>query len=151
MYEPVWMKERQVGQQNQDFVDMTKVDFIPQLPLSDVQLIWWAWMNGTIMLRGCTTPVQVQIRYRQILTPPVKRTDNLIVTLAENFLGPETAYLAMCSLPDGNMQIIKSMKLLAERNLENVIAEAVKGLLNLPAKRRPYHRGRGRSRAIRDF
>jgi hypothetical protein len=151
MLEPIWMKERSVGQANADFVDMTKVDYIPQLPLSGNQLVWWAWMNGVIMLRGCLTPVQVQLRFRQILTPPKKNTDLLTVTNAETFLGAETAYLAMISLPDGNRGIITGVKSLAERNLENVIAEAVKGLQNLPAKRRPYHRGRGRSRAIRDF
>lgn len=151
MLEPIWMKERALGQANQDFVDMLKVDYIPQVSLSDTQLIWWSWMNGVIMLRGCTTPVQVQLRYRQQLQPPKKYTDLLVVTNAETFLGAETAYLAMASLPDGNRTIITALKSLAERNLENVIAEAVKGLQNLPAKRRPYHRGRGRSRAIRDF
>src|ERR1039458_2830789 len=30
---PIWVKERQVGQFNQDFVDMTEVDFIPNIDL----------------------------------------------------------------------------------------------------------------------
>src|SRR5258708_4690189 len=30
---PIWMKERQVGQQNRDFIDMVEVDFIPNIDL----------------------------------------------------------------------------------------------------------------------
>src|SRR5438105_2356927 len=31
MIMPIWLKERQVGQTNRDFVDMIEVDFIPNL------------------------------------------------------------------------------------------------------------------------
>jgi len=150
IYEPIWMKERAVGQLNQDFVDMTKVDFIPQTPLG-VQLAWWAWIGGTVMLRGALLPNQIQFRYRRILSPPKTVNDDLVVTLAETFLGPETAYLCIASLPNFDKGVAEAMKALAERNLDNIIGEAVRGLQNLPANRRPYHRGRGRSRAIRDF
>lgn len=150
MIEPIWMKERAIGQSNQDFVDMTKVDFIPNIVLG-VQLTWWAWESGVIKLRGAIVPTQIQLRYRRLLTPPTKATDDLIVTLSDTYLGPETAYLCMTSLPNFDQGVAGAMKALAERNLDNIIAEAVRGLQNLPAKRRPYHRGRGSSRSIRDF
>lgn len=151
MLEPIWMKERAVGQANKDFVDMTQVDFIPQVSLSGIQLIWWAWEHGTILLRGCTSPVQVIIRYKRQLSPPNVPTDDLIVPLAETFLAPETAYMALTSTPNYDEKVARSLKALAERNLENIVSQAVRGLQNLPSKRRPYHRGHGRSRAIRDF
>lgn len=151
MIEPIWMKERAVGQANKDFVDMTKVDFIPNISLSNVQLIWWSWIGQKIIVRGATSPVQIQLRYRKLLSPPNTVTDDLIVTLSDTYLGAETAYLCLVSLPDYDKGVAKALKDLSERNLDNIIAEAVKGLSNLPAKRRPYHRGHGRSRAIRDF
>jgi len=151
MLTPIWMKERAVGQSNKDFVDMTEVEFVPNVSLASNQLIWWCWIGGIILVRGATTPVQVQIRYRRQLTPPVAVTDDLVVTLAETYLGPQTAYIAMTSLPNYDMNIAASLRDQAKENLDNVIRAAVQQLENLPAKRRPYHRGRGRSRAIRDF
>lgn len=152
MLEPVWMKERALGQANKDFVDMTQVDYVPQVSLSGIQLIWWCWIHGTIMVRGATTIVQVMLRYRRQLAAPKYITDDLIVPLAETYLGPETAYLAMSSIPSPDQTVLMNIKTVAEANLEEIVAQAVNGgLQNLPAKRRPYHRGHGRSRAIRDF
>lgn len=148
--EPIWMKERAIGQMDADFVDMTKVDFIPNITLG-TELIWWSWIDDTIMLRGALNSTQVQIRYKRYIQPPNFVTDSLIVPLSETFLGPETAYLALISVPNSSEKVIDGIKSLAERNLDNVVREAVLQLQNLPAKRRPYHRGRGRSRAIRDF
>ena len=150
MIEPIWLKERAIGQMNADFVDMTQVDFIPNIAKGN-QLIWWSWMNGTIMLLGALVNTQVQLRFRQALTPPNTVNDSLVVTLSESFLGPETAYMAMISTRNFDQGVAGALKSLAERNLENIIADAVKSLQNIPAKRRPYHRGRGRSRAVRDF
>ncbi len=150
LLEPIWMKERALGQSDADFVDMTKVDFIPNIPLGN-ELVWWAWIGGTIMFRGSLNICQVQLRYRRYIQPPSFATDNLVVPLAETFLAPETAYMALISTPNFNEKVADSLKALAERNLANVIGYAVKEMQQLPAKRRPYHRGRGRSRAIRDF
>lgn len=148
--EPIWMKERAVGQMNADFVDMTKVDFIPNITLG-TELIWWCWIDDTIMLRGALNSTQVQIRYKRYIQPPNFINDSLIVPLSETFLGPEAAYMAMISTPNFNEKSADALKSLAERNLDNIVREAVMQMQNLPAKRRPYHRGRGRSRAIRDF
>ena len=46
---PIWMKERQLGQWNQDFVDMVEVDFLPNIDL-DVYLHYWCWYQNTILL-----------------------------------------------------------------------------------------------------
>jgi len=150
MLEPIWMKERAIGQMNADFVDMTKVDFIPNIPLGN-ELVWWSWIGSTIMLRGAFVPTQVQLRYKRVLTPPNAAGDSLTVPLAETYLGAETAYLCLASLPNSSQTQMEAIKALGERNLDNLLADAIQGLQTLPAKRRPYHRGRGRSRAVRDF
>src|SRR5690348_7524569 len=48
---PIWLKERQVGQQNVDFTDMVQVSFIPNTQ-QEVYLNYWAWIEEKIMLLG---------------------------------------------------------------------------------------------------
>lgn len=144
---PIWMKERLVGQMQQDFIDMVEVDFVPQINL-DTYLHYWCWYQNKIILRGAINPTQVMLRYQRYLPSPSVNTDSLIVPLAQLFIGPRTAALCLNSLTDGRYQILTVE---ANTNLERILAENVKQLQNTPAKRRPYHRGYGRNRVLRDF
>ena len=146
---PVWIKERSPGQLDTDFVDMTEVDYIPNITKSTDQLVWWSWMGQTIWVLGALTDVEIQIRYNKNLTPPVTVNDPIVVTQGETFLSYRTAALAAGS--SGNTQLNQFLSTQADRNLLTVVNISVKQLQNLPAKRRAYHRGRGRSRVIRDF
>lgn len=145
---PIWMKERQVGQMNQDFVDMVEVDFIPNVPI-DVYLRYWQWYQNTIMLRGSLNPVQVQLRYQRYLPVPGVNTDSLIVPLAQLFVANRTAALAAYSA--GDRQRWEDLTGEALNNLERLMVWNVKELQDLPAKRRPYHRGYGINRILRSF
>lgn len=146
--EPIYMKERSVGQLNTDFVDMTEVDFLPNLQKS-TELIWWCWQGQKIMLLGALNAVEVQLRYMGSLVPPTKVTDDIVVIMGELYLSYRTASLAM----EAARQFDVAYKLysVAKGHLDTIIRINVKQLQNLPANRRPYHRGRGRSRTIRDF
>jgi hypothetical protein len=145
LVEPIWMKERQVGQLNEDFADMQEVDFIPNVRQS-TELVWWCWQEEKIIFLGATNNVEVQLRYRRYLTTPLTVNDTIGVLLGENHLSYRTASLASNSV--GRPR--KDLEGAAQSNLDIVIRAAVKELQNLPAKRRPYHRGRGRNRVLRD-
>lgn len=149
MLEPIWLKERLPGQMNVDFVDMQQCDFIPQITLDTSQLIFWCWMQNTVMLRGCTQDVQVLMRYTLYLAAPTTVSASLVVPLSENFLSFRTAALAAGSA--GNMNLKKYLSTEADRNLDIVIRNEVRSMQNLSAKRGAYHRGRGRNRVLRDF
>lgn len=144
---PIWMKERATGQMNADFVDMTEVDFLPNIQKSN-QLIWWSWIKQTVMVLGALVDTQVQLRYQRLLNVPSVNTDTIAVLLGELFLSYRIAALAIYPM---DKAWSKDLNATATVNLDKIVRMNIKQLQDLPAKRRPYHRGRGRSRVIRDF
>lgn len=145
---PIWMKERLVGDKNTDFVDMVEVDFIPNIDI-DVFLHYWCWIQNTIMLRGALNAVQVQLRYQRYLPLPGVNTDSIIVPLAQLFIAPRIA--ALCAYSMGDRQRWEDLSIEAQTNLGRILDMNIRELQDLPAKRRPYHRGYGRNRVLRDF
>ena len=145
---PIWMKERQVGEMNTYFVDMVEVDFIPNVSL-DIYLHYWCWIGNKIMLRGAYNSTQVQLRYQKYLAVPEINTDSLIVPLGQLFIAPRIAALAYFSL--GMTDKFESLNNMAQMNLGRILDMNVKELQDIPSKRRPYHRGYGMNRVLRDF
>lgn len=134
---PINLKERQVGQQNVDFTDMVQVSFIPNTQ-QEVYLNYWAWIEEKIILLGALNATEVQIRYTRELTVPVEVNDPIGVLLGETFLSYRTAALAALSVKDYDQAT--ALDAIAKDNLLNVITFNVKGLQNIPGRRRPYHR-----------
>lgn len=154
---PTWMKERMPGQRDQDFVDMTEVDYLPQMNPS-TELIWWCWSKQTITFIGCLQNREVLLRYRGGLKVPQEATDPIGPFWGELYLSYKTAALAVGSVTiSGNpmtqrdMNRLQYLEMQAAANLDNLLSAAAQEAQNLPTKRRPYHRGRGRSRVLRDF
>ena len=145
---PIWVKERQVGQMNQDFIDMVEVDFIPNIDL-DVYLHYWCWQKNTIFLRGCLNATQVQLRYQRYLPVPKVNTDSLIIPLGQLFIANRVAALAYQSAGDRQMWL--DLTEIATLNLNRILDMNIRELQDMPAKRRPYHRGFGRNKVLRDF
>lgn len=144
MIVPIWLKERQVGQQDQDFTDVQQVNFLPNIQ-KDTTLNFWSWIGEKIMLVGALNATEVQLRYEKTMTTPVQVNDTIGVYLGESFLSYRTAALAAASIKDYDQS--KYLDGIAQTNLGKVIGLNVKALQNLPVKRIPYHRryGNGRS------
>jgi hypothetical protein len=137
MITPIWMKERQTGQDNSDFVDMTQVDFLPNID-QDIWLFWWCWIGQKITLVGSLNAEQIQLRYNKDLSVPTLVSDDIGIILGEGFLSYRTAALAAQASKDWNL-----MKLLnnqAELAKSQIIRLNVKQIQAMPARRRPYHR-----------
>ena len=145
---PIWMKEKLQGEIYRDFVDMVECDFIP-VTTTDVYLRYWCWQGNTILVLGAYNPIQVQIRYQRFLPDPKLNTDSLVVPLGQMYLSYRIAALAYQST--GNNQAATPLDTRADRNLDKIIRMNIKQQQDLPAKRRPYHRGAGRNRVLRDF
>jgi hypothetical protein len=136
LVEPIWLKERQVNQQNQDFADMVEVRFIPNAQQTTT-LNWWAWRSNKIYLLGSLNAEQVQLRYRRNLTDPTLVSASLDVIEGETFLTYRTAALALQSIKDMRW---KDLDTIAKNNLQMVEIQAAKKAQNLPTKRIGYHR-----------
>lgn len=147
---PVWLKERMLGQRNQDFVDMTRVDYLPNLDPS-TELIWWSWNQQTVGFLGCTQTREVMLRYRGGLSIPQEVTDTIGPFWGELYLGFKIAALAVGSIIPLNSDRLNYLEGQAASSLNDLLITASLEAQDLPAKRRPYHRGRGRSRVLRDF
>ena len=133
--EPIWLKEREVGQSEKDFVDMDEVNFIPQIQ-QQMSLMYWCWMGEHILLLGATTNREVKMRYNKTITVPTVLTDTIGFLFGELYMGPRVAALAMISVGNRAAAILLNEE--AEGKLETIIGANVKGMQNLPVRRRPY-------------
>lgn len=134
---PIELLERQVGGTNVDFTQMTQVDFLPNVQ-QDTTLNNWAWIQEKIVLLGALNANEVKIRYTREMTVPLEVNTTIGVLLGETFLSYRTSALAALSVKDYDQA--QALDLIAKANLLNVITFNVKGLQNLPVRRRPYHR-----------
>lgn len=148
LIEPTWLKERTPGQQERDFVDMTEVADVPNLNPT-TELIYWCWIGEKILLLGAVVNRDVKIRYMKGITVPVAGTSPIGFLFGESYLGHRTAALSASSV--GNKTAHDELTQEANMKFQEIVALNIKGGQNLPARKRPYHRGHGRSRVLRDF
>jgi hypothetical protein len=149
MIMPIIMKERAPWEQWRDFIDMIEADFAP-ITSTDLRLRYWTWYQGKIVVMGCLEDRQVLLRYQRFLPVPGMNTDSIIVPLGQLHLSYRTASLAALSQPN-MQQLAVDLDSRAQVNLDKIVRMNIKQQQNLPTKRRPYHRGYGRNRVLRDF
>lgn len=131
MIVPISLSERDPGDDLDDLVLMTQVDFVPNVdPIED--LIYWAFLGQQIQLVGATSNKEVQLRYKGSLTMPLTVNDTLGISYAELYLGPRVASLA---LPDR-----KDLLGFANVNLLTVIQYNIVGEQGVPKRRIGYRR-----------
>jgi hypothetical protein len=144
---PIWMKEKQVGETDSFLIDMTPIDFIPDVD-QDITLNWWCWQQNRMLLLGALNDVIIQLRYRCDLALPLLNSSMTGVTLGESFLTYRTAAIAFSSVKD--FQSANRCDTKASENLMKLIkffTTYEKQIL--PAKRQPYHRRNWYSNVIR--
>lgn len=149
MIMPIILKERQPFDQWRDFIDMIETDFAP-VTSTDNRLRYWNWTGGKIYMMGCLRDMQVLIRYQRFLPLPGVNTDSIAVPLGQLHLSYRTAALAAASIPEMKALGV-DLDTRATINLDKIVRMNIKQQQNLPTKRRPYHRGYGRNRVLRDF
>jgi len=135
---PIWLKEKQVNEDDSFLTSMTPVDFIPNVD-QDITLNWWSWQSNKILLLGALVAVMVQLRYRRKLVVPTLNSQDIGVIQGETFLSYRTAAIALGSIKDyqgrdemnsqANMRLGDLMAFLTNHESQMLLA-----------KRQPYHR-----------
>lgn len=146
---PIILKERYPWEEWRDFIDMIETDF-PPITTQDLRLRYWNWTQGRIYVMGAMRDREVLIRYQRFLPVPGLNTDTIIVPLGQLHLSYRTAAIAAMSQPS-SVQLGQMLDQTARVNLDKIVRMNIKQQQNLPTKRRPYHRGYGRNRVLRDF
>ena len=144
LLEPIWLKERAVGESDTNWIPMTEVEFEPD-KLKDTTLKYWAWREEKINFVGATTNREVLLRYWKSIADIVDANSALGFLLAEVFLGPQCAGYAAGSV--GNLTLASELLWvngvsvgIAGARLDMIVRANIKGQQNLPARRIPYRR-----------
>ncbi len=137
--EPIWLRERAVGQTDVDFSDMDEKNYIPKL-VKTTKLRYWCWRKQKIYVAGATVDVEVQLQYKRKLTIVSKLSDEIEPFFAESYLSYRTAYLA--SKDD-------TLKAAADENMDLILRYNIKGMQNMPVRNRGYHTRQRIARARR--
>jgi hypothetical protein len=98
-------------------------------------LNYYAWNGETVQFGALTKNRDVIVTYFRQPTTPTAVTDSLDFTLAEIYLGPRTAALAVMNKDASLLQTANQM---AEENLSRLVRAQVKGDQNLPVRRKPF-------------
>lgn len=135
LLEPISMKERQINNRMEDFVDMQQLTFLPTVTPGP-ELTYWAWMGEDIKLVSATQDREVVLRYRGSIVTPQAVTDNIGVLFGELYLGPRIAALAYASIGRDPTAFVQK----AGDSLNKVIRSAITADQR-PIRRKAY-RGR---------
>lgn len=133
---PISMYEKDIGDDDDDYDQMTQVTFLPNDD-PDTELIFWSWQAQLIQFIGATSSRVVLLNYNGYLTTPNLLTDPLGFIYAERFLGPRIASLALSSI---NQE--KRARFVGDIALENLYKVMQ---YNVTEDQRPFRRQKYRS------
>jgi len=137
LVEPISIDERVPGQDQDAFMPMARVTFIPLEDQDDV-LTYWAWLGQVITFLGATTNREILLRYKGTLATPRLATDPLGFIFAERFIGARIASIAKESVgQDGS-----NLQNLADLNLHKIMQSNIVNDQR-PTRRRPYRAFKG--------
>ena len=136
LVEPIWMKERLVGQLDINFTDMIELEYIAPTT-KGTTLRYWAWRKQKIYVPGAVNDVQVLIRYKRSLALVSKLTDTVEPLQCEAYLSYKTASLVLLGTTEDAKG--KSLSDVADSNLDLILRINIKGQQNKPTRRLGYH------------
>jgi hypothetical protein len=97
---------------------MTEADPLPNV-VASTTLVWWAWVNETVVFIGSSASRMVKMLYWRRLTVPQSNTDLIGFIDGELYLAPRTAAIAYGSTGDANSMNV--LATLADGSLSEVI------------------------------
>lgn len=122
----------------EDYIPMTRREFLPTLVEQTESLIWWAWQNQELRFLGATTPRQLQLNYIASRLPVVTSTATSITLInADSFLQYRTA--ALCSQFVGeNKTRADDLNAFAGAAADRFLGIDTKGRQAIAVRRRPF-------------
>lgn len=132
--------EKQSGV-NEDYIEMTKVEFLPQLAILTNSLIYWCWQEQKVKFLGALSARQVKLDYIKSLFAPITTSADIIdVINAQSFLNYRNA--ALCAQFIGeNESRATALNIDAGLALDRMIGISTKGRQLIPVRRRPFQSG----------
>lgn len=134
---PIGIKEKQVGQATNYFIDMVECSEIPKVQKSTT-LRFWSWVQNRLFVLGALVDVQIQLTFRGELTMFSTVNDDVYPKLSENFLSYKCAALALNNPNSSQGGMIDRLNQSAYQNLDDLLSVNVKQMQNLPARKRGY-------------
>lgn len=121
-----------------DYIPMTRREFLPTFVEQTESLIWWAWINQKLKFLGALTDRQLQMNYIAARLPAATTTTSPITLFnATSFLMYRTAALCAEFLGE-NPTRAESLNSDASIALDRFIGISTKGRQSIAIRRRPF-------------
>jgi hypothetical protein len=127
-----------LDQSSEDYIPMTRREFLPPMVEQIDSLVWWVWQNQEIRFLGATTPRQLQINYIASRMFPVSTNADLFTIInCKSFLSYRTA--ALCAKYIGkDDDTYNSMSGDIQSALDRFLGVSAKGRQAIATRRRPF-------------
>ena len=133
--------ERNNGQTSMDYLDMTRMEFLPPYVVKSTCLIYWSYQDQKIKFIGATTDRQLRLDYVAETMPKViDPTDEIPMLLAESFLMYRTAALLSQYVGENDTRGA-TLRENAQMAFDRFISINVKGRQAIATRRRPFNYG----------
>lgn len=129
--------ERDAGT-TEDFMPMTKKEFLPNTTIQISQLVYWAWINDELRFVGATTDRDLRMDYVcDPFAPILVETDVIHYDRAQAFLNYRTA--ALCAQFIGeNKERSDDLNTLAGLAVDRTLGITTKPRQAIATRRRPF-------------
>lgn len=123
---------------SEDFIGMTRTEFLPQYTVLTDWLIYWSWQNQIIRFIGATSNRDVKIEYvANNLTPVTSANSVINIINAKSFLAYRTA--ALCAEYIGeNKSRADDLNVNASLAIDRMLGINTKGKQSISIRRRPF-------------
>lgn len=122
----------------EDYLPMTRCEFLPTLVEQTTSLIWWAWIDQELRFIGALTDRQLQINYIASRLPSATTTTTPITLInAKSFLSYRTAGLCAEFIGE-NKDRADSLNTDASLALDRFLGINTKGRQAIATRRRPF-------------
>lgn len=143
---PITLFEKGVGEDNDHFVQMNEVRWLPNRT-QDTILVDWQWANNKINFVGASINRVVRLRYKKTLGTISLGSDSIQVPNSWNFLAARTAELAARFLGK-DRERADYAKIQGDKYFETMLSSHVNRMQSVPVRQRSFSRSRRRGRLI---
>jgi len=135
------ISERIWGNTNDDFIEMTRLEFLPQYVVQTSFLVYWAWYQQVINLIGALQKIELRVDYVSSPLPVITDPSNVIGTInAQSYLTYRTAALAANFIGE-NPTRAQALDGDAGIALDRFLGINTKGKQSEAIRRRPFMQG----------
>lgn len=113
MTAPIQIWEKPTGASSESFQLVTETDVLPLLAPTTNNLVYWAWMEESIMFAGAILDTDVFIIYWRRIPIPTSTSDSIGIIDGELYLAPRIAAIAAASVGEENTSSVMAAQALA--------------------------------------